>query len=80
MQLLGFPLQLVGVLALPWAYITYVDESNSIVDDLGSAAVSCSSPVCLLHKQSTHVHLHKDACTMCDESKDWASPVPSISH
>ncbi|CAK0735769.1 hypothetical protein CVIRNUC_000636 [Coccomyxa viridis] len=36
--LLGFPLQLVGILALPWAYVKYVDESNSIVDDLGSAA------------------------------------------
>ena len=40
-QLLGFPLQLVGILALPWAYVKYVDESNSIVDDLGSAAVRC---------------------------------------
>ena len=44
MQLLGFPLQLVGILALPWAYVKYVDESNSIVDDIGSAAVRyCSS-------------------------------------
>lgn len=45
MQLLGFPLQLVGVLSLPYAYIKYVDEGNSIVDDLGSAAVShlCAS-------------------------------------
>ena len=43
MQLLGFPLQLVGILALPWAYVKYVDESNSIVDDLGSAAVRCCS-------------------------------------
>ncbi|CAL5225357.1 g8160 [Coccomyxa viridis] len=36
--LLGFPLQLVGVLSLPWAYLKYVDEGDSIVDDLGSAA------------------------------------------
>ena len=42
-QLLGFPLQLVGVLSLPWAYLKYVDEGDSIVDDLGSAAVSCLS-------------------------------------
>ncbi len=40
LQLLGFPLQLVGVLSLPWAYIKYVDEGSSIVDDIGSAAVS----------------------------------------
>ena len=40
LQLLGFPLQLVGVLSLPWAYIKYVDEGNSIVEDIGSAAVS----------------------------------------
>ena len=40
LQLLGFPLQLVGVLSLPWAYIKYVDEGNSVVDDIGSAAVS----------------------------------------
>ncbi len=46
MQLLGFPLQLVGVLSLPWAYLKYVDEGDSIVDDLGSAAVSCL-PSCM---------------------------------
>ncbi len=49
MQLLGFPLQLVGVLSLPWAYLKYVDEGDSIVDDLGSAAVSCLSFSILRH-------------------------------
>ena len=49
-QLLGFPLQLVGILALPWAYVKYVDESNSIVDDIGSAAVRCCSSASHCHR------------------------------
>jgi hypothetical protein len=38
-QLLGFPIQLIGVLSLPLLYTRYVAESNNIVDDIGDATV-----------------------------------------
>ncbi|EIE26783.1 hypothetical protein COCSUDRAFT_64655 [Coccomyxa subellipsoidea C-169] len=36
--LLGFPVQLIGVAALPYFYVKYAVEGDSIVDDLGAAA------------------------------------------
>ena len=61
MQILGFPLQLVGVLALPYAYIKYVDEGNSIVDDVGSAAVSC---LCACVPAPLQLCFHLNVCSM----------------
>lgn len=40
MQLLGFPVQLIGVLSLPYFYVKYAVEGDNIVDDIGDAAVS----------------------------------------
>lgn len=40
MQLLGFPVQLIGVAALPYFYVKYVIEGDSLVDDVGAAAVN----------------------------------------
>jgi hypothetical protein len=39
-QLLGFPVQLIGVLSLPYLYVKYAVEGDSVVDDIGNAAVS----------------------------------------
>ncbi|CAL8467120.1 g6656 [Coccomyxa elongata] len=36
--LLGFPVQLIGVAALPYFYVKYVIEGDSLVDDVGAAA------------------------------------------
>ena len=69
LQLLGFPVQLIGVAALPYFYVKYAVEGDSIVDDLGAAAVrSCqkyhrifwsSRPMCnsLLHAVCLYMHL-----------------------
>lgn len=40
LQILGFPVQLIGVAALPYFYVKYVIEGDSLVDDVGAAAVS----------------------------------------
>jgi hypothetical protein len=40
LQLLGFPVQLIGVLSLPYLYVKYGIEGGNFVDDVGNAAVS----------------------------------------
>ena len=69
LQLLGFPVQLIGVAALPYFYVKYAVEGDSIVDDLGAAAVrTCqkyhrniwsSRPMCnsILHAVCLYMHL-----------------------
>lgn len=37
--ILGFPIQLVGVLALPLLYVRYGIEGGNILDDVGDATV-----------------------------------------
>ena len=55
-------MQLIGVAALPYFYVKYAVEGDSIVDDLGAAAVrSNKDAICLLHPEKVPL----DDCSCC---------------
>ena len=43
-QLLGFPIQTIGVLSLPILFTRYFSEGKDVVEDIGDAAVCLHAP------------------------------------
>ena len=43
-QLLGFPIQTIGVLSLPVLYTRYISEGKDVVEDIGDATVCPACP------------------------------------
>ncbi len=65
MQILGFPVQLIGVAALPYFYVKYVIEGDSLVDDVGAAAVTPIHGQCQESCYSVFSCVHEAALLIC---------------
>ena len=66
MQLLGFPIQLLGLLTLPYLGVRYyVDKTSKPADDFSSAAVSqlpaYAQPALLRDHMAAYSELHTSA-------------------